>query len=102
MRKAYKLFGISIAVIIVTLILTNPTAKDFKEYIGISEGKYFDLTLQRTHNYIIFSTYTFNYISTATEDELYMDEPELRNKRAVLNNLIGNYTGFFSNFYKNP
>lgn len=86
---------IAVACIIIVLAITNPSLKQFKERIGERSWKYYDVVYKRTSNWIIFSTYQFSY----TTNEKYEYE-ESSEKTAILDKLTGEYTGFFSNFYK--
>ena len=59
--KKSRLFLIAAIAIILFLVITNPTLKDFKEHIGISntvaESKMY---LQRQRNYFVCSSYTIS------------------------------------------
>lgn len=55
--KAIKLLGYVLAGIITILILTNPSANRFKEYIGDLDLKGYANVCRRTTNGIVFSIY---------------------------------------------
>ena len=78
------------------MIITNPSLKEFEEFIGENSNQYYNLTFKRTHNYIIYSTYEFNYTVNESQEFEYGNEK----RTDILDNLKGNYTGFFSNFKK--
>ncbi len=95
-KKILKYSVITIVSVIIVLAFTNPTLKQFKEYIGDRHSwKYYEITMKRTQNWLIYSTYEISY---STNDKYY--EEEVSSKTQELNNLRGSYTGFFLNFYK--
>ena len=95
-RKILK-YLIAICLVILTIfIILNPSPKDFKEFIGETSNEYYNLSFKRTHNYLIYSTYEFNY--SVTESQEFDHGSEERTSR--LNNLKGYYIGFLSNFKK--
>lgn len=51
-----------VAVIIIVLIITNPSVKDFKDYIGTSSYS----GLSRKQNWLIFSVYEYDYHNYST------------------------------------
>lgn len=52
-NKRWLLLG----VVLLILILTNPTMKDFEEYKGTMDKKLVFYNLKRTANCLLFSTY---------------------------------------------
>lgn len=54
MEKVKKVW-IVVGVIVLILIITNPTPKEFKEYMGYPDNS---LSIKRAYNFIIFSIYT--------------------------------------------
>lgn len=94
-HKVFKYLFFVVLGILLVLVVTNPSPKQFRDYIGDYSGRYYDITFKRTENFLIFSTYEFSYIT----NDRYWNE-ENTEKTNALNNLSGTYTGLFSNFYK--
>jgi len=57
MKNKYTRLKIIIGVILIVLVITNPSLKDFKEYKGISPIVSENNIVRRSHNFILFSTY---------------------------------------------
>jgi hypothetical protein len=100
MKKAFKYLFITFGFVLLFLIITNPSLKQFKEHIGITKEKYYDLTFRRTNNFIIFSKYQFSSIRVADDDFVYVNRVMIHSKDLALDKLEGTYVGFASNFFK--
>jgi hypothetical protein len=98
MKKAFKYLFITFGFVLLFLIITNPSLKQFKEHIGITKEKYYDLTFRRTNNYIIFSKYQFSYSRAADDDNVDYNQDIIYSKGRALDELEGHYIGLFSNF----
>lgn len=61
MKRKPKLI---IAIVIIFLIITNPSPKSFKDYLGVSQT---NLNARRNFNFIIFSIYKEEYQNQASE-----------------------------------
>lgn len=55
--KKYKKLWIIIFSIVLFLLLTNPTYKNFKEFKGIEPEAQYDKAVRRNYNFILFSIY---------------------------------------------
>lgn len=100
MKKILKYTGIAIGIVVVFAIITNPSPKQFKEYLGVNDKEdYFDITIKRTHNFFIFSIYKFDYVYTGNYDDEEKNEDAIKAKKAGFLSMLGNYYGVFSNFY---
>lgn len=94
-KKIFKYGLITLLVAIILLAFTNPSIKQFKDYIGENSKGHYIMTFKRTSNYLIYSTYQFSFY---TND---LDEEDMSSERDThLRNISGYYTGFFLNFYK--
>lgn len=74
----YKKMGIVIGVLLLVLIITNPSLKNFKEYVGIEGATSFKL--KKNANFLIFSVYQSDLIGYGVRS--------------------GKYIGIFENFIK--
>jgi hypothetical protein len=53
MKKIFKWFSIAILIIITILIVTNPSPKSFKDFVGEDKEDF----IKRERNWLIFSVY---------------------------------------------
>ena len=97
-KKILKYVAVFIAAILLVLIVTNPSVKQFKEYIGERDWQYFDVTYKRTNNYFIFSTYSFSYSKRNNVNGGFSREYHLTQNELIV--ASGNYTGVLYNFYR--
>lgn len=81
LRKIFRLVFIITGSTALILIITNPSVKQLKEFIGSNDG-----VVRRTENWILFSKYEYSYISQVYSNK-YRDLE------------IYNYVGVLSNFY---
>lgn len=94
MKKILKITGIVGVCVVLILAITNPSLKNFKEYIGERSWEPYVLTFEREHNWIIFSTYKISYI----KNDPYEHKDE--NKERELDKITGSYNAIFLNFFK--
>jgi len=93
MKKNKKKFSIIISIIIVILVITNPSLKNFKEfipsqkYIKHSQKYIKHYNFSKEKNFIIFSVLSFNV------------DYKVRGGRKITTKKI-TYIGFFKNFIK--
>jgi len=94
LKKILKYISIALGCIILILIITNPSLKQFKEYIGErNEWKAYDLTFNKKRNWLIFSEYEFSYTRNNNNGWSSAKGDELRK-------LTGTYFAMFLNFSK--
>ncbi len=96
-KKLFRYFTIAAVCILIILMITNPSVKQFKEYIGNPTFKDFTLSYKRTSNWLIYSTYEFSYILSNDDYDNYDNNELIKSK---LNQLTGTYKGYFLNFYR--
>lgn len=77
MKRINKIIFATLLAIMVVLIVTNPSSKSFREYLGAANT----VPVRRINNWIIFSIYT----KPNTYYKYYSDEK---------------YLGIFSNFFR--
>ena len=89
MKRIIKFILIIISFIIVILIITNPSLKNFKEFIP-SQGYVDCKNFSKEKNFIIFSIFSV---------EVYEEYYNLHGGIELLPNKV-TYIGFFKNFQK--
>ena len=72
-----------IGIALIFMIITNPSIKEFKEFIGISPAAEDNNAVRRTHNFILFSIYQ----EANDKGEFYYST---------------SYLGIASNFFESP
>ena len=91
-KKLGKYSSITIGIICLVLMITNPSLKNFKEFLPSDEletvrEKTIKTSVSKTSNYFIFSIFTEEqYLIEKHEDSQYY--------------LSRKYIGIFNNFYK--
>jgi hypothetical protein len=86
--KVFKYSAIFLIVILLFSVLTNPTLKDFEEFLPDSNNKEIFTTRSRMNNYFIFSIY-----HVKISEVRYIDfEKEIIDVKEYT------YFGFFKNF----
>lgn len=62
LKKLLVVFGITSAIVLITLMLTNPSLDRFKEYLPSEVAVPLDsgrLTISKTENWLIFSVFKY-------------------------------------------
>ena len=57
MKRKFSVIKITIGIILIVLIVSNPSLKDFKEFKGIEPEAKYDKAVRRNYNFILFSIY---------------------------------------------
>src|SRR4051812_25767852 len=90
--RVIKVSGVIILLLFIAMIFTNPTLRDFNEFIPTHaripyKGYKAKLNVAKKANYIIYSVYEYEILEEVSDDEFEPRES-------------GEFTGFLKNFYK--
>ncbi len=90
MKKITAIILVILTILFLSLMIMNPTLKDFKEHIGFNDKVYGNRVSKKT-NYLIFSTYEFDSELYSSLPYGYKRYPETHRE---------NYVGVLMNFYR--
>jgi len=88
---------IGISILLLVLILTNPTLQDFKENIGFKESK--DNSVSKKYNFLLFSIYEYNSTIFRVKEGATIHDKGFDNKdHTYSTSSINLYLGVLKNF----
>lgn len=84
------------SIAIMMFITTNPSLRQFKDYIGERKWKGFSFTYKRVQNNFFYSVYEFSYTLETQKSNI----ERVGERQQILASATGTYKGVFMNFYK--